>query len=113
MSAPLTTATKRLVLILAAEGNILSHFETDRQSFPEVATVERDRICRLIYVGGLSEVTAGFAESPSSDIRGAVYQVSECWRIGTKTLDEPRPSRRKRKGATILPFIRAAEGDTA
>lgn len=104
---------RHLVLLVNAAGDVLVHFDSDRDFYPEIATFDRDRIFKLHYVGGFIPDGDGWASSPSSDYRGAVYIEADAWHISTKTVDKPKPRKRPRKTAKILPFVRPAGGGAA
>jgi hypothetical protein len=95
----------RMVVLFSFEGNPVTSFTTDRDTFPDIATHDRDRVFRLIYQGDITSMT-DIDPSAGTVIQGAVYQEAEAWRISTRTIDKPRPVKRRRKSATILPFRR-------
>jgi hypothetical protein len=105
MTSPTITLPHRVVVLIAANGNILTHFSTDRIEFPAIATHDRDRIFSLIFTGDLAalpnlDMPAGLV------IEGAMYKEVAAWRISHKTVDKPRPRKRAHKSAQILPFLR-------
>lgn len=93
----------RTVLLVSHTGAALTYFETDRTEFPPLATYNRDRIFSLAFTGDLTTVAESDFEFPGG-IEGAIYAETDCWRISTKTIDAPRPRRRRRRSAQIFNF---------
>ena len=91
---------ERCVILVSSEGKTLAERDTDRTEFPTVATWSRDRIFLLSFQGRFRDLRADWP----NDAEGAIYVEYEPWRISMKSLDEPRPARRRRKSAVILPF---------
>jgi hypothetical protein len=99
-----TAPNLQFVILVDTTGRPVTIFETDRSEFPAVATHDRDRIFHLDFVGDLGSL-AGFPTS----VDGAVYIEVEAWRISCRSINMPKPVRR-RKTAKILPF-RARGGE--
>lgn len=100
----ITTLPHRVVVLISTGGAVVTHFETDREEFPLIATHDRDRIFKLIYQGDLTKLRD--MEMPHGiTVNGAMYHEIEAWRISGRTLDKPRP-RKRRKTAKIYQFPR-------
>jgi hypothetical protein len=93
----------RVVVLISTGGQIVTHFGTDREEFPLIATHDRDRIFKLIHKGELTKLR-GMEMPHGITIHGAVYHEIEAWRISGRTIDKPRPSKRRRKSAKIYQF---------
>ncbi|WP_107719228.1 MULTISPECIES: hypothetical protein [unclassified Novosphingobium] len=94
---------KRVVVLVSSQGAIVTHFATDRDHFPPVATHDRDRVCTLAFQGELTGLPG--LEWPSCiAVQGAIYREADIWRISGRTIDVPKPAKRRRKTAQILPF---------
>jgi hypothetical protein len=105
MTRPAITLPRRVVVLISASGDILTHFTTDRDEFPAIATHDRDRIFELIFQGDLAALPN--LDMPNGIvIKGAMYREVAAWRISHRTIDKPRPAKRHRKTAQILPFVR-------
>jgi hypothetical protein len=93
----------RIVVLVSSQGAIVTHFATYRDHFPPVATHDRDRVFTLAFQGELTGLPG--LEWPSCiAVQGAIYREADIWRISGRTIDVPKPAKRRRKSAQILPF---------
>ena len=99
------STSERMVFLIAKAGNILTHFATDREEFPAIATYERDRIFKLMFRGDLA--TLRDIGLPSGIvIEGAMYHEIDAWRVSSRSINKPRPRKRPRRTAKIFHFPR-------
>lgn len=99
----MTVMPKRMIIFVSLAGDIIAHFLTDRESFAEVATLDRDRIFRRVFAGDLTSLP-DMGMPSGAVVSGALYQEAEAWRINNRTIDNPTPRARRRRTATIIPF---------
>ena len=87
------------LVLIDENGRPILATESDRgpDDFPIVATYNRDQVFLRGHVGSLEGVD-GFRP----DDIGAVYVRTDAWRISTRTVDLPRPNRRRK--ARIFDF---------